>query len=241
MAVLRGAAGWIIRPAAAMQAAAGGRCWRACPPRWRRWRLRCCCEVWQGWQAVGAVQVVQGWRWCVVIVGGGLLLAWSSGAALAVLILPGAGGGRNIHALCPALPGYFPAFPRGGTTPSACRAADPAGGRRAGGRRRKRKRPGRRRVVRCCSGLLSALAVRSAAPGASRCISWAAGSAPRSGAGLLALALIRAQRFQLATFQRGTACAGGAPSGAFLPFAGGVRFSTLPGSALCVGLELSEL
>lgn len=77
-----------------MQAAAGVRRWRARPPRWRRWRLRCCCEVWQGWQAVGAVQVVQGWRWCVVIVGGGLLLAWSSGAALAVLILPGAGGGR---------------------------------------------------------------------------------------------------------------------------------------------------
>lgn len=66
-------------------------------------------------------------------------------------------------------------------------------------------------------------------------------SAPRSGAGVLALALIRAQRFQLATFQHGTACAGGAPSGAFLPFAGGVRFSTLPGSALGVGLELSEL
>ena len=214
MAVLRGAAGWIIRQAAAMQAAAGGRRWRACPPRWRRWRLRGCCEVWQGWQAVGAVQVGQGWRWCVVIVGGGLLLAWSSGAALAVLILPGAGGGRNIHALCPALPGYFPAFPRGDTTPSACRSADPAG--RAGGRRRKRKRPGRRRVLRCCSGLLSALAVRSAAPGASRCISWAAGSAPRSGAGLLVPALIRAQLFQLATFQHGTACAGGAPSGAFL-------------------------
>jgi len=50
---------------------------------------------------------------------------------------------------------------------------------------------------------------------------------PCSGAGpLLALALIRAQRFQLATFQRGTGCAGGAPSGPFLPFAGGVRFST---------------
>lgn len=30
-------------------------------------------------------------------------------------------------------------------------------------------------------------------------------------------------------------------SGAVLPFAGGVRFSTLPGSALGVGLELSEL
>lgn len=122
MAVLRGAAGWIIRQAAAMQAAAGGRRWRACSPRWRRWRLRCCCEVWQGWQAVGAVQVGQGWRWCVVIMGGGLLLAWSSGAALAVLILPGAGGGRNIHALCPALPGYFPAFPRGGCRQHPARA-----------------------------------------------------------------------------------------------------------------------
>ena len=33
MAVLRGAAGWIIRQAAAMQAA-GGRRWRACPSRW---------------------------------------------------------------------------------------------------------------------------------------------------------------------------------------------------------------
>ena len=67
-----------------------------------------------------------GRRWC------GLLLAWSSGAALAVLIFPGAGGGRNIRVLCPALPGYFPAFPPGRlpTTPSACRGADPA--RRAG-------------------------------------------------------------------------------------------------------------
>jgi hypothetical protein len=210
MAVLRGAAGWIIRQAA------GGRRWRACLPRWQRWRLCCCCEVWQGWQAVGAVQAGQGWRWCVVIWCGGLLLAWSSGAALAVLILPGAGGGRNIHALCPALPGYFPAFPRGGCRQHPARAGLLI--RQAGqaGRRRKRKRPGRRRVVRCCSGLLSALAVRSAAPGASRCISWAAGSAPCSGAGLLVLALIRAQRFQLATFQHGTACACGAPSGAFL-------------------------
>lgn len=175
MAVLRGAAGWIIRQAAAMQAAAGGRRWRACPPRWRRWRLRCCCEVWQGWQAVGAVQVVQGWRWCVVIVGGGLLLAWSSGAALAVLILPGAGGGRRdllrLRRRCAGVVIVATA-----ATPSACRSADPAG--RAGGKAwkmGKRKRPRRRRVVRCCSGLLSALAVRSAAPGASRCISWAAG------------------------------------------------------------------
>ena len=103
MAVLRGAVGWIIRQAAAMQAAAGGRRWRACPPRWRRWRLRCCCEVWQGWQAVGAVQVGQGWRWCVVIVGGGLLLAWSSGAALAGLSFPVQAAGGAICCGCGAL------------------------------------------------------------------------------------------------------------------------------------------
>lgn len=48
--------------------------------------------------------------------------------------------------------------------------------------------------------------LRRVRPGAYRGRRW---SAPRSGAGLLALALIRAQRFQLATFQRGTACAGG--------------------------------
>ena len=117
------------RWAAGLAGCGVGRCWR--------WAAGCC-EVWQGWQAVGAVQVGQGWRWCVVIVGGGLLLAWSSGAALAVLILPGAGGGRNIQVLRPALPGYFPAFPRGGTTPSACRAADPAG--RAGGKAAQKKK-----------------------------------------------------------------------------------------------------
>lgn len=134
MAVLRGAAGWIIRQAAAMQAA-GGRRWRACPPRWRRWRLRCCCEVWQGWQAVGAVQVGQGWRWCVVIVGGGLLPAWSSWAALAVLILPGAGGGR-----CDLLRlrGAGVVIVAAAATPSACRAADPAG--QAGGKVRQKKK-----------------------------------------------------------------------------------------------------
>lgn len=70
-------------------------------------------------------------------------------------------------------PGTFQLFP--GTAQRPARAGLLI--RQAGqaGRRRKRKRPGRRRVVRCCSGLLSALAVRSAAPGASRCISWAAG------------------------------------------------------------------
>ena len=104
--------------------AAGVRRWRACPPRWRRWRLRCCCEVWQGWQAVGAVQVGQGWRWCVVIGCGGLLLAWSSGAALAVLILPGAGGRRCdlLRRRCAGVVIVATA-----ATPSACRSADPAG------------------------------------------------------------------------------------------------------------------
>ena len=192
MAVLRGAAGWIIQQAAAMQAAAGGRRWLACPPRWRRWRLRCCCEVCQGWQAVGAVQVGQGWRLCVVIVGGGLLLAWSSCAALAVLILPGAGG-RRCDLLRRRCAGVVIAATA--ATPSACRAADPAG--RAGGRREgaaKRKRPGRRCVVRCCSGLWSALAAMIPA-----------GCVPVPVVGLIcwrcrwawsALALFQAQRFQ---------------------------------------------
>lgn len=212
MAVLRGAAGWIIRQAAAMQAAAGGRRWRACPPRWRRWRLRCCCEVWQGWQAVGAVQVVQGWRWCVVIWCGGLLLAWSSGAALAVLILPGAGGRRCGLLRRRGAGVVIVATP---TTPSACRAADPAG--RAGGRREGvAKEKGQGGGAWCAAALAFCLhwrcdLLRRVRPGAYRG-RWR--SAPRSGAGVLAL--IRAQRFQLATFQHGTACAGGAPSGAFL-------------------------
>lgn len=196
-----------------MQAAAGGRRWRACPPRWRRWRLRCCCEVWQGWQAVGAVQVGQGWRWCVVIVGGGLLLAWSSGAALAVLILPGAGGGR-----CDLL-----RLRGAGVVIVATAAQRPARAglliRQAGQAcESKAKEKGQGGGAWCAAALAFCLRwrcdlLRRVHPGAYR---GRRGSAPRSGAGLLALALIRAQRFRLATFQHGTACAGGAPSGAFL-------------------------
>lgn len=198
-----------------MQAAAGGRRWRACPPRWRRRRLRCCCEVWQGWQAVGAVQVVQGWRWCVVIVGGGLLLAWSSGAALAVLILPGAGGGR-----CDLLRRRFAGVVIG--TTAAQRPARAGLLIRQGGQAARRgrwaKEKGQGGGAWCAAALAFCLhwrcdLLRRVHPGAYRG-RWR--SAPRSGAGLLALALIRAQRFQLATFQHGTACAGGAPSGAFL-------------------------
>lgn len=181
-----------------MQAAAGGRRWRACPPRWRRWRLRCCCEVWQGWQAVGAVQVWQGWRWCVVIVGGGLLLAWSSGAALAVLILPGAGGGRCdlLRLRCAGVVIVATA-----ATPSACRAAYPAGreGGKAGRLEGKAKEKGQGGGAWCAAALAFCLhwrcdLLRRVRPGAYR---GRRGSAPRSGAGLPTLALIRAQRFRL--------------------------------------------
>lgn len=198
--------------AGAVRSGKAGRLWALC--RWRRW------------------------RWCVVIVGGGLLLAWSSGAALAALILPGAGVGRRdlLRLRCAGVVIVRAVWSSGRA------AADPAG--RAGGRRgRWAKEKGQGGGAWCAAALAFCLhwrcdLLRRVRPGAYRGRWW---SAPRSGAGLLALALIRAQRFQLATFQHGTACAGGAPSGAFLPFAGGVRFSTLPGSALGVGLELSEL
>ena len=129
MAVLRGAAGWIIRQAAAMQAA-GGRRWRACPSRLaalaagaaavrsgkagRLWALcrwgRAGAGAWSSCAAVCCWRghLVRRWRcrsFPVQVAAGAICcgrgaLAWSSG---------------------------------GGTTPSACRAADPAG--RAGGRR----------------------------------------------------------------------------------------------------------
>lgn len=144
-----GCGGWFLavggviccgRWAAGLAGCGVGRCWR--------WAAGCC-EVWQGVQAVQLVG-------CGVI-----------GAALAVLILPGAGGGRNIHALRPALPGYFPAFPRGGRRQRPARAgllirqAIRCSGQAAGpaaGRWAKEKGQGRRRGVRCCSGLWSALA-----------------------------------------------------------------------------------
>lgn len=134
-----GCGGWFLavggviccgRWAAGLAGCGVGRCWR--------WAAGCC-EVWQGVQAVQLVG-------CGVI-----------GAALAVLILPGAGGGRNIRVLCPALPGYFPAFPRGGCRQHPARAGLLI--RQAGqaGRWAKEKGQGRRRGVRCCSGLWSAL------------------------------------------------------------------------------------
>ena len=91
-------------------------------------------------------------------------------------------------------------------------AGQAAGGQAAGGAKEKGQGGG----AWCAAALAFCLhwrcdLLRRVRPGAYRG-RWR--SAPRSGAGLLAL--IRAQRFQLATFQHGTACAGGAPSGAFL-------------------------
>lgn len=119
-----GCGGWFLavggviccgRLAAGLAGCGVGRCWR--------WAAGCC-EVWQGVQAVQLVG-------CGVI-----------GAALSVPVLPGAGGWRNIRVPRPALPGYFPAFPRGGRRQHPARAGLLI--RQAGqaGRRRKRKRPG---------------------------------------------------------------------------------------------------
>ena len=119
-----GCGGWFLavggviccgRLSAGLAGCGVGRCWRLAAG---------CCEVWQGVQAVQLVG-------CGVI-----------GAALAVPVLPGAGGWRNIRVPRPALPGYFPAFPRGGRRQHPARAGLLI--RQAGlaGRRRKRKRPG---------------------------------------------------------------------------------------------------
>lgn len=135
-----GCGGWFLavggviccgRLAAGLAGCGVGRCWRLAAG---------CCEVWQGVQAVQLVG-------CGVI-----------GAALAVPVLPGAGGWRNIRVPRPALPGYFPAFPRGGRRQHPARAGLLI--RQAGqaGRWAKEKGQGRRRGVRCCSGLWSALA-----------------------------------------------------------------------------------
>lgn len=178
-----------------MQAAEGGRCWRACPPRWRRWRLRCCCEVWQGWQAVGAVQVGQGWRWCVVIVCGGLLLAWSSGAALAGLSFRVQVAAGAICCGCGVL--ARSSWQRRQHPARAGLLIRQAG--QAARRGRWAKEKGQGGGAWCAAALAFCLhwrcdLLRRVHPGAYR---GRRGSAPRSGAGLLALALIRVQRFRL--------------------------------------------
>lgn len=124
-------------------------------------------------------------------------------------------------------PGTFQLFPGAAQRPARAGLLIRQAGQAAGledGQKKKARAGG----AVCAAALAFGLRwrcdlLRRVRPGAYRGRWW---SAPRSGAGLLALALIRAQRFQLATFQHGTACAGGAPSGAFLPVAGWVRFST---------------
>ena len=179
------------RWAAGLAGCGVGRCWR--------WAAGCC-EVWQGVQAVQLVG-------CGVI-----------GAALAVPILPGAGGWRNVRVLRPALPGYFPAFPRGGTTPSAYRAADPAG-RAGGGKMGKRKRPGQtaRRALLLwplvCTGGNGSGGVRPGAGGGADLLAVPVGMVS---AGAVPAVGVPASRLALAVLHPGR----------FWMFAGGVRFST---------------
>ena len=202
------------------------------------WRWRC--EVWQGWQAVGAVQVVHGWRWCVVIVGGGLLLAWSSGAALAALILPGAGGRRCdlLRLRCAGVVIGATAAQRPARSGLLIRQAGQAVGVKAG--QKKKARAAARGALLlwpsvctggaiCCAGCVPVHIVGGGGllpvpvPG---CWRWRrsgrnGSSWQRSSMARPALAVLHPVRF--------------------CPAAGGVRFSTLPGSALGVGLELSRL
>lgn len=112
------------------------------------------CRQWAG----GAADGLRGHR-CGAGAGAGLLLAGGAG-----------GRGDLLRWWCAGV--VIVRAARSSSGPRGHRAGQECG-RRQGWKMGKRKRPGRRRVVRCCSGLLSALAVRSAAPGASRCISWA--------------------------------------------------------------------
>lgn len=113
------------------------------------------CRQWAG----GAADGLRGHR-CGAGAGAGLLLAGGAG-----------GRGDLLRWWCAGV--VIVRAARSSSGPRGHRAGQECG-RRQARKMGKRKRPGRRRVVRCCSGLLSALAVRSAAPGASRCISWAA-------------------------------------------------------------------
>lgn len=180
------------RWAAGLAGCGVGRCWR--------WAAGCC-EVWQGVQAVQLVG-------CGVI-----------GAALAVPVLPGAGGWRNIRVPRPALPGYFPAFPRGGRRQHPARAGLLI--RQAGqaGRRRKRKRPGQtaRRALLLwplvCTGGNGSGGVRPGAGGGADLLAVPVGMVS---AGTVPAVGVPASRLALAVLNPGR----------FLPFAGGVRFST---------------
>ena len=130
------------------------------------------------------------------------------GAALAVPVLPGAGGWRNIRVPRPALPGYFPAFPRGGRRQHPARAGLLI--RQAGqaGRRRKRKRPGQtaRRALLLwplvCAGGNGSGGVRPGAGGGADLLAVpvgmvSAGTVPAVGvpASRLALAVLRPGQF----------------------------------------------
>lgn len=180
------------RWAAGLAGCGVGRCWR--------WAAGCC----EGWQGVQAVQLVG----CGVI-----------GAALAVLILPGAGGGRNIRVLCPALPGYFPAFPRGGCRQHPARAGLLIWQAGQAGRRRKRK--GQGGGAWCAAALVFCLhwrcdLLRRVRPGAGGGADLLAVPVGMVNAGTVPAVGVPASRLALAVLHPGR----------FWTFAGGVRFST---------------
>ena len=116
-------------------------------------------------------------------------------------------------------------------------AGDPvqrAGSRASGGKMGKRKRPGQtaRRALLLwplvCTGGNGSGGVRPGAGGVADLLAVPVGMVS---AGTVPAVGVPASRLALAVLHPGR----------FWTFAGGVRFSTLPGSALGVGLELSEL
>lgn len=186
------------RWAAGLAGCGVGRCWR--------WAAGCC-EVWQGVQAVQLVG-------CGVI-----------GAALAVLLVSvccwlavQVGGVICCGGGTLAWSSARPCRHRAGADP----AGDPvqqAGSRASGGKMGKRKRPGQ--AARCalllwplvCTGGNGSGGVRPGAGGGADLLAVPVGMV---GAGTVPAATVPASRLALAVLHPGR----------FLPFAGGVRFST---------------
>lgn len=157
--------------------------------------------------------------------GGGLLAAVRSGRVCRLCSLWAAwssvrrGGGRNIRVLCPALPGYFPAFPRGGCRQHPARAGLLI--RQAGQAGRQRKRKGQGGGAWCAAALAFCLhwrfdLLRRVRPGAGGGADLLAVPVGMVSAGTVPAVSVPASRLALAVLHPGR----------FLPFAGGVRFST---------------
>ena len=196
-----GCGGWFLavggviccgRWAAGLAGCGVGRCWR--------WAAGCC-EVWQGVQAVQLCGL-RGHR-CGAGGAGPSRCRW-------LAQYPGTASSAP-RVLSSFSPGRPP------TTPSACRAADPAG--RAGGKMGKRKRPGQtaRRALLLwplvCTGGNGSGGVRPGAGGGADLLAVPVGMVS---AGTVPAVGVPASRLALAVLHPGR----------FWTFAGGVRFST---------------